>query len=189
MRPMTDISDRHDTAGTARPAPTGTYARGASLATAAKRRRRTRLFALALAVLTLGAATGLTLFALQDQVAFFQSPTDIAEAPLAPGARVRLGGLVKEGSLTRDESAARFLVTDGGADVAVSYRGILPDLFREGQGVVIDGAMGADGAFVATTVLAKHDENYVPAEVAEALEKQGLWRGNASVVIEGDAGR
>ena len=161
----------------------GRYGR-ASIGLAAKRHRRTRLFALALATLTLGAATVLTLFALQDQVAFFQSPSDIAEAPLEPGARVRLGGLVKEGSLERVGEDARFLVTDTVADVSVSYTGILPDLFREGQGVVIDGAMGADGAFVATTVLAKHDENYVPAEVAEALEERGLWKGNASVVLE-----
>ena len=160
---------------------------GGGVARAARQRRRTRLVALALAVLTLGAATGLTLFALQDQVAFFQSPTDIAERPLEPGARVRLGGLVKRGSLERGENQARFLVTDGGADVAVAYSGILPDLFREGQGVVIDGAMGPGGTFVASTVLAKHDENYVPAEVAEALEERGLWRGNASVVLEGPA--
>ena len=153
-------------------------------ALAAKRRRRTRLAALALAVLSLGSATGLTLFALRDQVAFFQSPSDIASAPLAPGARVRLGGLVAEGTLAREGDVARFQVTDGAASVAVSFAGILPDLFREGQGVVIDGAMGPDGQFVASNVLAKHDENYVPAEVADALEERGLWRGNASVVLE-----
>ena len=150
---------------------------------AARRRRRGRLTTIALVGVTLAAVVGLTLFALQDEIVFFKSPADIAAEPPAPGDRIRIGGLVKEGSIERVGEVATFLVTDTEADVAVTHTGILPDLFREGQGVVIDGAMRADGTFVADTVLAKHDENYIPAEVAEALEKQGVWRGDASVVV------
>ena len=153
------------------------------LAGAARRRRQSRLGVIALAILTLGAALGLTLFALQDQVVFFKSPADIAAEPPAPGERIRIGGLVAEGSLRREGQEAVFEVTDGAAAVKVVHTGILPDLFREGQGVVIDGALQAGGVFRADTVLAKHDENYVPAEVAKALEEQGVWRGDASVVV------
>ena len=170
---MVDATDATDAT---RRMPTGFAAR------AAARRRRSRLTLVAVAGVTLAAALGLTLFALQDQIVFFKSPSDIAAAPLAPGERVRIGGLVKEGSVEREGQVTTFLVTDTAADVAVTHTGILPDLFREGQGVVIDGALRADGAFVADTVLAKHDENYVPAEVAEALEKQGLWKGNVTAV-------
>ena len=151
-------------------------------ARAAARRRRSRLTLVAVAGTTLAAALALSLYALQDQIVFFKSPSDIAAEPLSIGERVRVGGLVKEGSVARTGETNRFVVTDTAADVAVTYVGILPDLFREGQGVVIDGALGPDG-FVADTVLAKHDENYVPAEVAEALERQGLWQGDASVVV------
>ena len=154
------------------------------VARAAARRRRTRLTLLAAVGITLAAALALTLTALQDQIVFFKSPSDIAAEPLAVGERVRIGGLVKEGSYRRVDGTNSFVVTDTVADVAVAYAGIVPDLFREGQGVVIDGALGTGGTFVADTVLAKHDENYVPAEVAEALEKQGLWKGNASAVVE-----
>ena len=156
-------------------------ARGLGLA--ARRRRQGRLAALALAVVGLGAALGLTLFALQDQVVFFKSPADIAAEPPAVGERIRIGGLVKEGTLQRDGERASFVVTDTAADVAVTHTGILPDLFREGQGVVIDGALTNSGTFRADTVLAKHDENYIPSEVADALEAQGVWRGDASVVV------
>ena len=153
------------------------------VARAAARRRRSRLTLLAAVGVTLAAALGLTLYALQDQIVFFKSPSDIAAAPLTVGERVRIGGLVKEGSVAREGQVTTFLVTDTAADVVVTHSGILPDLFREGQGVVIDGALAPDGLFRADTVLAKHDENYVPAEVAEALEKQGLWKGNASAVV------
>ena len=163
----------------------GRYERG-FVARATARRRRSRLTLIAVAGTTLAAALGLTLFALQDQIVFFKSPSDIASEPLSVGERVRIGGLVKEGSVVREGRLTTFLVTDTVEEVAVSHTGILPDLFREGQGVVIDGALGTGGRFVADTVLAKHDENYVPAEVAEALEKQGLWKGDASVVLEGD---
>lgn len=153
------------------------------IALAAKRRRRSRLTLIAFLGITLAAAVGLTLFALQDEIVFFKSPADIRAEPPAIGERLRIGGLVKEGSVVREGDVTRFLVTDTGADVPVIHTGILPDLFREGQGVVIDGAMDADALFVADTVLAKHDENYVPAEVREALEQQGVWKGNASAVI------
>ena len=162
-------------------APTSAPAAGFSVV--ARRRRRTRLTAIALALVTLGAVLGLVLFALRDQVVFFKSPADIAAAPPAIGERVRVGGLVKEGSVVREGREAAFTVTDGAAEVAVVHTGILPDLFREGQGVVLDGALERSGAFRADTVLAKHDENYVPAEVAKALEESGVWRGNASAVV------
>ena len=157
-------------------------------ARAAARRRRSRLTLVAVAGTTLAAALALSLYALQDQIVFFKSPSDIAAEPLSIGERVRVGGLVKEGSVARTGETNRFVVTDTAADVAVTYSGILPDLFREGQGVVIDGAMAPGGTFVADTVLAKHDENYVPAEVAEALERQGSWKGQGSVVIDAGDG-
>lgn len=174
---MADATER-----TAPVAPAGRYGPGV-IARAAARRRRTRLTLVAVAGATIALALGLTLYALQDQIVFFKSPSDIAAAPLSVGERVRIGGLVKEGSVVQSGSTTAFLVTDMAADVAVTHSGILPDLFREGQGVVLDGALRSDGAFQADTVLAKHDENYVPAEVAEALERQGLWKGEASVVV------
>ena len=153
------------------------------VAVAARRRRQGRLMTIALVGVAIAAAIALTLFALQDEIVFFKSPADIAAEPPAIGERLRVGGLVKEGSLDREGDTARFIVTDTEADLPIVHVGILPDLFREGQGVVIDGAMGPDGVFRADTVLAKHDENYVPAEVAKALEKQGVWRGDASVIV------
>lgn len=177
---MADATDRTPAERT--PPPTGRYGPGV-IARAAARRRRTRLTLVAVAGATLALALGLTLYALQDQIVFFKSPSDIASTPLDVGERVRIGGLVKEGSVVRTGSTTAFLVTDMAADVAVTHTGILPDLFREGQGVVLDGALRPDGAFEADTVLAKHDENYVPAEVAEALERQGLWKGDASVIV------
>ncbi len=126
----------------------------------------------------LAVAVGLILFALNDQIVFFQSPTDIAEKAIPPGQRIRLGGLVEEGTVVRsDDANVSFKVTDTVNSVAVTYKGILPDLFREGQGVVTEGVIDARGIFVADNVLAKHDENYVPKEVAEALKEQGVWQG------------
>jgi len=146
-----------------------------------RRQRRLILIGASLGVLAL--AVGLVLSALRDSIVFFQSPTDIAEKSLAPDTRLRLGGLVKPGSLKRgDNMLVEFAVTDGNKDVAVSYRGILPDLFREGQGVVVDGRVKAGGGFAADTVLAKHDENYMPREVADALKKSGRWK-------EGEGGK
>ena len=141
-------------------------------------RKQRRLTLIGLAGLVLAGAVGLILFALSDQIVFFQSPTDIAEKPVPPGQRIRLGGLVKEGTVVRGEGTkVTFVVTDTANDVPVNFIGILPDLFREGQGVVTEGVMAGDGSFSADTVLAKHDETYMPKEVADALKKQGVWQG------------
>ena len=140
-------------------------------------RKQRRLTLIGLAGLVLAVAAGLVLYALSDRIVFFKAPSDIvAEAPV-PGQRLRLGGLVADGSLVKgDAGAVSFTVTDGKASVPVSYRGLLPDLFREGQGVVAEGAVGTDGVFTADTVLAKHDERYMPKEVVDALKKQGMWK-------------
>ena len=140
-----------------------------------RKQRRLALIGAGLGVL--GLAAGLVLFALKDSIVFFNSPTDVVEKNIAPGARIRLGGLVKPGSLERgDNLKVRFEVTDGNKSVPVSYTGILPDLFREGQGIVTEGALDAGGTFKADSVLAKHDEQYMPKEVADALKKQGHWK-------------
>lgn len=141
-----------------------------------RKQRRLTLIGSAGAVLAL--ALGLILFALNDQIVFFQSPSDITRQDIPPGQRIRLGGLVEEGSVIRSDNAeVRFRVTDLENVVVVTYKGILPDLFREGQGVVTEGIVDANGVFVADSVLAKHDENYIPKEVAEALKDQGHWQG------------
>ncbi len=118
----------------------------------------------------------LVLNALSDSIVFFNSPSDVVEKHLAAGSRIRVGGLVKPGSLQRgDDLRIRFDVTDGKNDVEVRYQGIVPDLFREGQGVVAEGALDRSGVLKADTVLAKHDERYMPREVSDALKKQGHW--------------
>jgi cytochrome c-type biogenesis protein CcmE len=128
-----------------------------------------------LGVLALAAALVLT--ALKDSIVFFNSPTDVVEKQVAPGTRIRLGGLVKPGTIERgDNLAVRFEVTDGKSVIPVAYQGILPDLFREGQGVIAEGALVPGGVFRADSVLAKHDETYMPKEVADALKKQGHWK-------------
>jgi cytochrome c-type biogenesis protein CcmE len=139
-------------------------------------RKQRRLTLIGIAGVVLAAAIGLVLFALSDRIVFFNSPSDIVANAPPPGQRIRLGGLVAEGSVTRGaDGRVDFAVTDGGATVSVVYRGILPDLFREGQGVVVEGTMNG-GAFTADSVLARHDERYMPPEVADALKKQGVWR-------------
>lgn len=144
-----------------------------------RKQRRSALIGMCLAVL--GIAVGLVLFALEDSIVFFYSPSDIAEKNIKAGQRIRLGGLVEEGSVERSENTSvRFAITDTAKTIAVVYTGVLPDLFREGQGVVTEGKIGRDGVFVADSVLAKHDENYMPPEVAEALRKQGVWRGEGT---------
>ncbi len=123
----------------------------------------------------------LVMSALRDKIVFFYSPTEIiSEGKAAPGQRIRLGGLVKEGSLVKDGSKVSFVVTDTAKEIPVTYEGILPDLFREGQGIVSEGALSPEGVFTADTVLAKHDENYMPKEVADSLKKQGVWQGEAT---------
>jgi cytochrome c-type biogenesis protein CcmE len=140
-----------------------------------RRQRRIVLIGSGLAVLTL--AVGLMLNAFRDTIVFFNSPTDVVEKQIKPGVRIRLGGLVQNGSVVRSENlAVRFDVTDGKNSIAVVYQGLLPDLFREGQGVVTEGALETSGTFKADTVLAKHDETYMPKEVADALKRQGHWK-------------
>ena len=141
-------------------------------------RKQQRLGLLALGMAALGGATALVLIAFYDNLVFFYSPSELKDKAVAPDRRVRIGGLVEKESLARspDGRQVSFRVTDGAADLAVVYQGVLPDLFREGQGVVAEGRLRADGIFAATTVLAKHDENYMPREVVEALKKSGHWQ-------------
>src|SRR5262245_17413418 len=140
-----------------------------------RKQRRLALIGSGLAVLAVAAV--LVLNALKDSIVFFNSPTDVVDKQVQPGARIRLGGLVKPGSVERgDNLSVRFEVTDGNRAVPVAYTGILPDLFREGQGVVTEGALDSAGLFRADSVLAKHDETYMPKEVADALKKQGHWK-------------
>jgi len=144
-------------------------------------RKQRRLTLIGSAGAVLAVALTLILIALNDQIVFFQSPTDITQKAVPAGQRIRLGGLVEEGSVVRSDNAeVSFRVTDLKNVVSVTYKGILPDLFREGQGVVTEGIVGTDGVFVADSVLAKHDENYIPKEVAEALKDQGHWQGEES---------
>jgi cytochrome c-type biogenesis protein CcmE len=143
-----------------------------------RKQRRLVLIGSALAVLML--AVGLMLTAFRDSIVFFNSPTDVVERQIAPGTRIRLSGLVKDGSITRgDNLRVGFVVTDGRNTIPVAYQGLLPDLFREGQGVVTEGVLDPAGLFKADSVLAKHDENYMPREVADRLKQQGHWKDDA----------
>jgi len=140
-------------------------------------RKQKRLTLIGSAVGVLALAVGLILFALRDNVVFFYGPGDLAEKHVGAGTRLRIGGLVKTGTLVHLEGkSVKFEVTDGKADVPVSYTGLLPDLFKEGQGVVAEGALDTAGVFRADSILAKHDERYMPREVADALKKQGVWQ-------------
>src|ERR1700689_4390892 len=150
-----------------------------------RRQRRLTMIGGSLAVLAVAAA--LVLNAMRDSIVFF-SPPAVAEKHIATGKRFRLGGLVKPGSLVRgDDLAVRFLVADDSAALPVAYKGILPDLFREGQGVVAEGALDSSGVFRADTVLAKHDETYMPKDVADALKKQGHWKDSYGAKAAGSA--
>ena len=139
-------------------------------------RKRRRLYMVLVGLAALGAAAALVLTAFEDSLVFFHSPSDVLEKKLEAGKRFRIGGLVEEGSVKVEGVHATFRVTDLAQSVAVSYTGMLPDLFREGQGVVAEGMLNAEGVFVATDVLAKHDEKYMPPEVADALKKSGEWK-------------
>ena len=141
--------------------------------------KRRRLYFVLSAMAALGVAAALILYALEDSLVFFYSPSDILEKDIAQGRPIRLGGLVEEGSVARDGVTVRFRVTDLEHAIAVSYTGVLPDLFSEGRGVVTEGALAPDGTFRATGVLAKHDETYMPKEVADALKKSGHWQDGA----------
>jgi cytochrome c-type biogenesis protein CcmE len=144
-------------------------------------RKKRRMWVLLLCAIGLGSATALTLTAFQDNLVFFRSPSDIAAAHPGPERAFRLGGLVEAGSVQREPAIAgqrpmvHFRVTDGANTVPVTYQGVLPDLFREGQGVVTMGRLGLDGVFRASEVLARHDETYMPPEVADALKRAGHW--------------
>jgi cytochrome c-type biogenesis protein CcmE len=144
-----------------------------------RKQRRGILIGTCLTVLAV--AVGLVLFAMRDSIVFFYSPSEVAAMEIAPGTRFRLGGLVETGSVVRSEgTTVRFTVTDQTKTLPVIYTGVLPDLFREGQGVVAEGMLEPGGIFRADYVLAKHDENYMPPEVAKKLKAQGKWRGAAA---------
>jgi cytochrome c-type biogenesis protein CcmE len=140
-------------------------------------RKRRRLTIVLAGMVLLSGAVALVLTALDENLSYFYSPSDIAEAP--QGRSIRLGGLVEEDSVERlaDGVSVTFRITDTANSIAVTYKGLLPDLFSEGQGVITEGTLGPDGVFVAREVLAKHDETYMPREVADALKKSGQWKG------------
>ena len=147
-------------------------------------RKRRRLFILGGFLLTFSIAAALVLMAFEENIVFFYSPTELSrkleQQLITPNRRLRIGGLVEEGSVGREDDGVTitFRVTDTAEVVPVRFRGLLPDLFREGQGIVAEGSMGSDGTFIATEVLAKHDETYMPKEVAEALKEAGQWQGD-----------
>jgi cytochrome c-type biogenesis protein CcmE len=134
-------------------------------------RKRRRLYTLLLAMAGLGIATALVLTAFQDELVFFYSPSDVAANKPAPGRAIRLGGMVEQGSVAKlSDGVTKFRVTDTQRTIGVTYKGALPDLFREGQGVVAEGTLNGDGTFDARTILAKHDERYMPPEVAKSMK-------------------
>jgi cytochrome c-type biogenesis protein CcmE len=140
-------------------------------------RKQKRLATILGGLAVLGVAAGLILYALSDAIVFFYTPSEVVAKQVGPGQRIRLGGLVEKGTLVRGADAnVSFIVTDMTKTLPVAYRGQLPDLFREGQGVVAEGSLDASGIFQADTVLAKHDENYMPKDVADRLKAQGVWR-------------
>jgi cytochrome c-type biogenesis protein CcmE len=147
-----------------------------------KRRHRTLLI-IALGAVVLGGATIIGSLAMKKTVSFFYAPKDVLEKPPKLGANVRLGGLVGVGSIKKlDEGVTNFMVTDGTQDINVTYKGVVPDLFREGQGVIAEGKFTTNKDFKAERILAKHDENYVPKEVADSLKESGQWRGAQDAV-------
>ena len=144
-------------------------------------RKQRRLTLIGAAGCVLAVALGLVLYAMNDTIVFFNSPADIQAKNVQPGTRFRLGGLVKEGTVRREgDQQVTFVVMDAQESIQVSYRGLLPDLFREGQGIVAEGVLESPSVFRADTVLAKHDENYMPREVADTLKRQGHWQGEAN---------
>jgi cytochrome c-type biogenesis protein CcmE len=142
-------------------------------------RKQTRLTIVLASLAVLSLAAGLVLYAIRDTIVFFYTPSEIAGKAVKPGTRLRLGGLVETGSISKTGTITVFLVTDKIDNILVTYSGQLPDLFREGQGVVVEGKLTADGMMTADTVLAKHDENYMPKDVADKLKAQGVWKPEA----------
>jgi cytochrome c-type biogenesis protein CcmE len=152
-------------------------------------RKQRRLTLIAVAGATLVVAVGLILYALSDRIVFFSTPSDIAAKQIQVGQRVRLGGMVADGSLKKGaDGEVTFVVADQNATVKVEYKGILPDLFREGQGVVTEGVLAADGSLAADTVLAKHDERYMPRELVDQLKAQGRWQETADTLPDSKNG-
>jgi len=145
-------------------------------------RKQQRLGLLALGLTALAGATALVLSAFSSNLVFFYSPSDLKTQTVASGHRLRIGGLVERQSVSHsaDGGMVSFRITDGTTDINVVYRGIVPDLFREGQGVVAEGRLATDGVFDASTILAKHDERYMPREVVDALKKSGHWQEGAA---------
>jgi len=156
-------------------------------------RKQRRLVLIGSGMAVLAFAVALMLNALRDSIVFFNSPSDVVEKHVPAGTRIRLGGLVKNSSIVRGKDlSVRFEVTDGKNGITVNYQGVLPDLFREGQGVVAEGALDAGGTFKADSILAKHDENYMPKEVADALKRSGHWKddyGRAAGASAGGIGK
>jgi cytochrome c-type biogenesis protein CcmE len=156
-------------------------------------RKQRRLVLIGSGMAVLAFAVALMLNALRDSIVFFNSPSDVVEKHVPAGTRIRLGGLVKNSSVVRGKDlSVRFEVTDGKNGITVNYQGVLPDLFREGQGVVAEGALDAGGTFKADSILAKHDENYMPKEVADALKRSGHWKddyGRAAGASAGGTGK
>ncbi|HMA48960.1 MAG TPA: cytochrome c maturation protein CcmE [Magnetospirillaceae bacterium] len=142
-------------------------------------RKQRRLYFVLLGLLAIGGATALVLTALGDTMVYFYTPSEMTGKQIGPERRVRIGGLVEKGSVTKEQSTTTFTITDLTATLPVTYTGVLPDLFREGQGVVAEGRIGRDGVFHASEVLAKHDEKYMPKEVADQLKKSGRWQEGA----------
>jgi cytochrome c-type biogenesis protein CcmE len=139
-------------------------------------RKQRRLYFVLLGMLALGGATALVLTAMGDTLVYFYTPSDMAGKQISPDRRLRVGGLVEQGSVKKEGTVVTFTITDLTKTLPATYSGVLPDLFREGQGVVAEGRMGPDGMLHASEVLAKHDEKYMPKEVAEQLKKSGHWQ-------------
>ena len=142
-------------------------------------RKQRRLYFVLLGMLALGGATALVLTAMGDTLVYFYTPSEMAGKQIGPDRRVRVGGLVEQGTVRKDGSTVTFTITDLTSTLPATYTGVLPDLFREGQGVVAEGKVGRDGVLHASEVLAKHDEKYMPKEVADQLKKSGRWQEGA----------
>jgi cytochrome c-type biogenesis protein CcmE len=139
-------------------------------------RKQNRTAIIVASLLVLGVAAGLVLYAMRGTIVYFYTPSEVVSQKLPIGARLRLGGLVEKGSIVKSGTTTTFLVTDMTDNILVSHTGPLPDLFREGQGVVVEGALSGDNLMTADSVLAKHDENYMPKDVADKLKAQGVWK-------------